>query len=76
MDSNGVPGRIQVTHAVYLGLRERYQFEERCSVPIKGKGDMTTTSSPDDGLRRWSDEADVEALEPFGVEILCGLLTW
>jgi class 3 adenylate cyclase len=42
MESSGVPGRIQVTHTVYLGLRERYLFEERGSVPIKGKGDMTT----------------------------------
>jgi adenylate cyclase len=42
MESSGVPGRIQITRAVYLGLRERYVFEERGSVSIKGKGDMTT----------------------------------
>jgi adenylate cyclase len=39
---NGVPGRIQVTHAVYVGLRERYVLEERGTVSIKGKGNMTT----------------------------------
>jgi adenylate cyclase len=42
MESSGVPGHIQVTQAVYLGLRERYLFEERGTVSIKGKGDMTT----------------------------------
>jgi adenylate cyclase len=42
MESSGVPGHIQVTHAVYVGLRERYVLEERGTLAIKGKGDMTT----------------------------------
>ena len=42
MESRGVPGHIQVTHAVYVGLRERYVLEERGTLSIKGKGDMTT----------------------------------
>jgi adenylate cyclase len=42
MESSGVPGHIQVTREVYVGLRERYLFEERGTLPIKGKGDMTT----------------------------------
>jgi adenylate cyclase len=42
MESSGVPGQIQVTREVYMGLRERYVFEERGPVAIEGKGDMTT----------------------------------
>lgn len=42
MESHGVPGEIQVTEAVYLGLSDRYHFEERGSTDIKGKGSMTT----------------------------------
>jgi len=42
MESSGVPGLIQVTHAVYVGLRERYVLAERGTLSIKGKGDMTT----------------------------------
>jgi adenylate cyclase len=42
MESSGVPGHIQVTQAVYAGLRERYVLEKRATLPIKGKGDMTT----------------------------------
>jgi adenylate cyclase len=42
MESSGIPGHIQVTHAVYLKLRERYVIEERGTLSIKGKGDMTT----------------------------------
>jgi class 3 adenylate cyclase len=42
MESSGVPGCIQVSPAVYLGLREHYVLEERGTLSIKGKGDMTT----------------------------------
>jgi adenylate cyclase len=42
MESSGVPGRIQVTNEVYTGLREQYTFEARGTLPIKGKGSMTT----------------------------------
>lgn len=40
MESHGIPGRIQVTEATYKRLRQQYLFEERGSVPIKGKGQM------------------------------------
>jgi len=42
MESHGVPGKIQVTSATYERLRERYIFEERGSIQVKGKGEMTT----------------------------------
>ena len=38
MESSGLPGRIQVTTAVYERLRDRYRFEERGEIDIKGKG--------------------------------------
>jgi class 3 adenylate cyclase len=42
MESTGVPGRIQVTGAVEERLRDRYRFESRGVVDIKGKGLMET----------------------------------
>jgi class 3 adenylate cyclase len=40
MESHGVPGRIQVTPAVEARLRERYVFELREPIEVKGKGRM------------------------------------
>jgi adenylate cyclase len=40
MESHGVPGRIQVTPAVEARLRERYTFEAREPMDVKGKGTM------------------------------------
>jgi len=42
MESQGVPGGIQVTVATYERLRDQYVFEERGMIPVKGKGDMMT----------------------------------
>ena len=42
MESQGLPGRIQVTTTTYNLLRDKYLFEERGVIPIKGKGDLTT----------------------------------
>ncbi len=42
MESLGVPGGIQVTVATYERLRDKYVFEERGLLQVKGKGDMTT----------------------------------
>jgi class 3 adenylate cyclase len=38
MESQGVPGHIQVTETTYTLLQDRYAFEERGTVPVKGKG--------------------------------------
>lgn len=38
MESHGLPGRIQVSEAVHRRLGERYRFEERGEIEVKGKG--------------------------------------
>ena len=40
MESQGVPGRIQVTPDTYELLKSSYVFEERGTLTIKGKGEM------------------------------------
>jgi PAS domain S-box-containing protein len=42
MESQGIAGAIQVTAATYELLRDKYLFEERGVISVKGKGDMTT----------------------------------
>ncbi|NES81324.1 MAG: adenylate/guanylate cyclase domain-containing protein [Moorea sp. SIO2B7] len=42
MESHGIPDEIQVSEITYEFLRGKYQFEERGSIPIKGKGEMNT----------------------------------
>ncbi|MCA1650160.1 MAG: adenylate/guanylate cyclase domain-containing protein, partial [Acidobacteria bacterium] len=42
MESHGAPGRIQVTQPVYERLRDRYLFERRGFVDVRGKGPMAT----------------------------------
>lgn len=42
MESLGIPGEIQVTTETYERLRDKYLFEERGIIPVKGKGEMTT----------------------------------
>jgi adenylate cyclase 9 len=40
MDSTGVHGRVQTTEACVQVLEERYNFEKRGTVFVKGKNDM------------------------------------
>lgn len=42
MESQGVPGKIQVTSATYERLRDQYLFQERGAITVRGKGEMTT----------------------------------
>jgi class 3 adenylate cyclase len=42
MESHGVPGRIQVTDTVKVALEDRYAFETRGPIEVKGKGQITT----------------------------------
>ena len=42
MESHGVPGRIQVSIYTYELLRDKYEFEERGLIEIKGQGEMPT----------------------------------
>ena len=40
MESHGVPGKIQITHATYELLRDQFVCEPRGTVSVKGKGEM------------------------------------
>jgi adenylate cyclase len=42
MESLGVPGRVQVTHAVAERLRGSFRCEPRGLIDVKGKGPMPT----------------------------------
>ncbi len=42
MESHGIPGRIHVSQATYEQLQDKYEFEARGTIHIKGKGDMAT----------------------------------
>jgi sensor domain CHASE-containing protein/class 3 adenylate cyclase len=42
MESHGLPGYIQVSDATYEHLKDKYVFQERGSISVKGKGEMTT----------------------------------
>lgn len=42
MESHGLPGSIHVTQSTYERLRDKYLFEERGVIQVKGKGEMTT----------------------------------
>ncbi|NEP56481.1 MAG: urea ABC transporter substrate-binding protein [Symploca sp. SIO2G7] len=42
MESQGASGRIQVTAATYECLKQKYLFEKRGEIEVKGKGKMVT----------------------------------
>jgi len=42
MESHGVPDAIQVTRPVFERLRDRYTFEARGTLEVKGKGQLET----------------------------------
>lgn len=42
MESHGVPGGIQVTETTYQLLKEKFIFQERGVIDVKGKGKMRT----------------------------------
>jgi class 3 adenylate cyclase len=42
MESNGMPGVIQVTRSTYEKLKSSFQFEKREPIQVKGKGEMET----------------------------------
>lgn len=42
MESNSMPGVIQVTGATYEKLKEHFRFERRDPIYVKGKGEMET----------------------------------
>ena len=42
MESQGQPGKIQVSSSTYERLKNKYAFEKRGVLDVKGKGEMTT----------------------------------
>jgi class 3 adenylate cyclase len=42
MESSGEPGRVQCSEATYLALKDTFDFEERGTIEVKGKGAMKT----------------------------------
>jgi PAS domain S-box-containing protein len=40
MESQGVPGEIQISEDTYRLLKDRYRFEERGLIAVKGKGEI------------------------------------
>ena len=42
MESLGQPGRIQVTASTYEQLKQKFSFEKRGKIAVKGKGEMVT----------------------------------
>ena len=42
MQSQGLPGAIQVTESTYRQLVDRYRFQSRENVSVKGMGKMNT----------------------------------
>jgi len=42
MESHGEPGRIHVTEGTFRLLQDKYDFAERGTIPVKGKGLMRT----------------------------------
>ncbi|GAB4284594.1 MAG: hypothetical protein Fur0025_15440 [Oscillatoriaceae cyanobacterium] len=42
MESHGIPGEIQVTESTYMILRDKFAFQHRGAIRVKGKGEMNT----------------------------------
>jgi class 3 adenylate cyclase len=42
MESDGTPGRIQITRATYELLADDFECEPRGSIAVKGKGEVET----------------------------------
>jgi class 3 adenylate cyclase len=42
MEALGVAGKIQVTETTYGSLKHQFQFQERGSIAVKGRGEMMT----------------------------------
>ncbi|HEY9690121.1 MAG TPA: adenylate/guanylate cyclase domain-containing protein, partial [Coleofasciculaceae cyanobacterium] len=60
MESQGIPGKIQVTEATYEYLKDHYEFERWSNLAVKGRGRMTAYLY----VRRRSTSATPEADGP------------
>ncbi|TAD78879.1 MAG: adenylate/guanylate cyclase domain-containing protein [Oscillatoriales cyanobacterium] len=66
MESHGMPGKIQVTEAVYQKLCDRFTLEPRGAIAIKGKGMMNTYWLCDRNIGANVDmQSEHRVIEPF-----------
>ncbi len=42
LESHGIPGRVQVSETVFNRLKDRFAFESRGTIELKGRGPVTT----------------------------------
>jgi class 3 adenylate cyclase len=63
MESEGVPGAIQISAATYQLIKDDYVCEARGLIPVKGKGDLETYLL----ISRRADIRPTTALEVGGV---------
>jgi PAS domain S-box-containing protein len=64
MESHGIAGKIQVSHATYLLLKNRFHLQTRGKIAIKGRGEMTTHIL----LREKSSEEQIDHLNTIQSE--------
>jgi adenylate cyclase len=65
MESQGTPGRIQITGATYELLKDEFECERRGTVEIKGRGQMETWYL----LGRRSERAPMPEPSPLGASV-------
>ncbi|NES00623.1 MAG: adenylate/guanylate cyclase domain-containing protein, partial [Symploca sp. SIO1B1] len=53
MESHGVAGKIHLTASTYKYLRDKYLFEDRGQITVKGKGEMSTYFLVGRKVDRW-----------------------
>jgi hypothetical protein len=42
MESHGIPGKIQITKETYDLIKQKFIFDKRDKIEVKGMGEMTT----------------------------------
>ena len=42
MESHGIHGKIQVSEATYLLIKDEFKLEERGKIQVKGRGELIT----------------------------------
>jgi len=69
MESNGVPGKIQCTTPVRLNLEQKYCFETRGEIEVKGKGILVThfllSRKPSDDIVASNEKRITQELKQF-----------
>jgi hypothetical protein len=65
MESTGIPDRIQVSRRTYEVLHEKYAFEQRDGVSVKGIGEVTTYLVDQEELTKAIDRVDSKLLRGF-----------